>query len=311
MVGLALLGVGVGLLERGADWFADSATALARRSGVPLAIVGLLTVGIEWEELTVIVVALAEGAPRLAVGALIGSAIANMTVVLSAGLLRRPLVPQRIDRTLGWIVLGATLLVASMAGSGRFGRREGVVLLVTFGAYALWLGRELRAGLRSAALDLNDDDDDGDATASTSALLWRLPAGLALAIGGGELAVRGALRVSAGAGLSETVVGLTLVAIGASLPDIVISFVAARRGAAALVLANAAGSNVCNLLLLLGIVALFHPLSVPSTVLDVDVPVLLTVTALFALTVRRNLIGRGYGAALLVVYGLYLLARLV
>ena len=63
--------------------------------------------------------------------------------------------------------------------------------------------------------------------------------------------------------------------------------------------------------LLLGIVALFHPLSVPSTVLDVDVPVLLTVTALFALTVRRNLIGRGYGAALLVVYGLYLLARLV
>jgi cation:H+ antiporter len=302
-LGLALLALGIGLLERGADWFADAATVTARRSGVPLAIVGLLTVGIEWEELAVIAVALAEGSPRLASGALIGSAIANMTIVLSAGLLRRPIAPQRLDRTLGWIVLGAALLVASMAGAGRFGRREGVVLLVMFGAYALWLGRELRAGLQTG----RDDKDDGPEPAGW----WRLPVGLALAIGGGELAVRGALRVSAGSGLSETVVGLTLVAIGASLPDIVISFVAARRDAPALVFANAAGSNVCNLLLLLGLVALFHPLSVVSTVLDVDVPVLLTVTALFVLALRRTVIGRGYGVALLLVYGLYLFARLV
>jgi cation:H+ antiporter len=91
----------------------------------------------------------------------------------------------------------------------------------------------------------------------------------------------------------------------------VVSFVAARRGAPALVLANAAGSNVCNLLLLLGLVALFHPLSVVSSVLDVDVPVLLTVTALFTLALRRAVIGRGYGVALLLVYGLYLFARLV
>jgi cation:H+ antiporter len=303
--GLALLALGVGLLERGADWFADSATLLARRSGVPLAIVGLLTVGIEWEELAVVAVALAEGAPRLASGALIGSAIANMTLVLSAGLLRRPIAPQRLDRTLGWIVLGAAVLVASMAGAGRFGQREGVVLQLMFGVYALWLGRELRAGLHTGG-DLDDDTD-----APGAARMWRLPLGLAFAVGGGELAVHGALRGSAGAGLSETVVGLTLVAIGASLPDMVVSFVAARRGAGALVLANAAGSNVCNLLLLLGLVALFRPLSVASTVLDVDVPVLLTVTALFVLALRRPVIGRGYGVALLLVYGLYLFARLV
>jgi cation:H+ antiporter len=78
-----------------------------------------------------------------------------------------------------------------------------------------------------------------------------------------------------------------------------------------LVLANVAGSNVCNLLLLLGLVALFQPLSVASTLLDVDVPVLLTVTALFVLALRRPVLGRGYGAALLIVYCLYLFARLV
>jgi cation:H+ antiporter len=306
-LGLALLVIGVVALERGADLFVDSATALARARGASLTVIGLLTVGIEWEELAVVALALAQGAPRLALGALLGACIANMTLVLAAGLLARPLRPAGIERMLGLIVLGATLLVAAMAGAGRFGHREGVVLLGVFVVYAAWLARELRGG---APLADADDPDDDDAASSSSRLAGALALGLALALVGGELVVRGGLRVAHGAGLSDTLAGLTVVGLGASVPDAFVSFTAARRGAAQLALANAAGSSVCNLLLLLGVTALARPLDVPSTVVDVDVPVLLTVTALFALTLRRNALTRGYGVAVLVIYVLYFVSRL-
>ena len=308
-LGVIMFLVGLVSLDRGADWIADSAAALARRTGAPLALIGLITVGIEWEELGVVVVALLTGAPQLAFGALIGSAIANLTLGLAAGLLARPLTLAPPDRMIAWIALGASVAVAALAWSGDLGRPSGILLLALFGGYVAWIGRQSRAGRATAALT-DDDDNDVDIDTPFRHPALGIAAGLLLAIIGGELVVRGALRMAAGVGLSETVIGLTIVALGTSAPDAAISLAAARRGASALVLANTAGSNVCILLLLLGLVAVVQPVSVPSAILTFDLPVLLAVSALAIVLARRRLIRRGHGVALLAIYGLYLVTRI-
>jgi cation:H+ antiporter len=304
LVGLLLLGAGIFALERGSDQFVESAAALARRAGWSLTIVGLLTVGVEWEELAVVLIALAEGSPRLAFGAMIGAAIANLTVVLAAGIWFHPIVAGRIERRLAPLVAAATGLVALLSVRGELDRPAGGLLLAAFGLYVVWLVLQLRAGVAPPEYGADDEDD---ASAPRLALLTLV--GLALALAGGELMVRGALRLADGVGLSETAAGLTLVAIGTSVPDAAISLAAARRRAAALVVANVAGSNLCNLLLLLGLVALVEPIVVPASVIDFDIPVLVTVTGLFVWVLSRRGAGRGVAVALSVIYALYLLSH--
>lgn len=302
---MVLLAAGVLALDRGADWFADAATGLARHSGLPLTVVGLLTVGVEWEELAVVVVALVRGEAGLALGALVGSAIANLTLAMAVGLAAGRVHPGIHDRLLGTILLFGTTVFVLLAQRDRLSALSGLVLLVVFAAYVIWLLTELRSGLRSRAAD-GDDEEGG-----SGRLALVLAGGLLLALVGGELVVRGALRLAGGFGLPEAVVGLTLVALGTSLPDLAVSFTAARRGAGSLVIANAAGSNLCNLLLLPGIVALVAPGSLPAGLRGSDLAVLLAVTATFASLLYRPVLGRPVAVLLGAVYLLYIGVRLL
>lgn len=310
--GLLLLALGVVLLEQGADWFIDAATALAARLALPLLLVGLLTVGIEWEELAVVVAALLGGHDRLALGTLVGASIANLTVVLAAGFVAGRVVVGELERTLGLFVLGGTFLLAALAAAGPLGRRSGLALLLAFALYLLWLVVQLRSGAAAELLDDLEDDDEPPDDGEPVGRAWLLAVtlgGLALALLGGELAVRGALRVADATRLSETTAGLTLVALGATLPDLVVTVKAARRGASPLVLANAAGSNLCNLLLLTGLVALVAPLDTPGRVLRIDLPLLLAVSALFVVTLARGGGGRRLALLLALVYLGWVVAR--
>jgi cation:H+ antiporter len=302
---------GLVLLELGADGFTDRARKLAERAGVSETLAGLLTVGIEWEELVVVLVAALSGRPAIAVGGVIGSCIANLSGSLGVGLLARPVAVSRDDRRIGWVMLGVTALVAVGAwlGRGAISRPAGVWLIALFLVYLAALVRLFRRGLVQTLA--REDKDDADALRDTRrgvarAFIGAL-GGLALVVVGAELVVRGAVGLAHAWGLSEFVVGLTLVAFGTTLPDTVVNVLAARKESGGLVMANAAGSNICDLLFVFGVAAVASPLILDRAILMFDLPFLIGLTLLVVVMQRGPRLVRAEGAALLAAYTFYLL----
>jgi len=303
--------LGLVLLERGADLFTDQVGELAERTGVSETVIGLLTAGIEWEETLVVVLAALRGNVGLAVGDVIGSNIANLSGSFAAGLLARPVNITKDDRRYSWVMLAVTVLVSvSLWRQGGVSRATGGVLVALFAVYLVSLLVSLRLGILRVRLK---QEEEGDEKGKQSiALLFLLAlGGLALIILGAEAVIRSAVYFAAWLHVSEFVIGLTLVAVGTTLPDNVIAIAGALKGRSGIVTANAIGSNICNLLLPLGIAALVRPLPVDAATLAFDVPVLVGLTALMALFFVRPRLGRGTGALLLSLYVLYLLYNFV
>ena len=310
----ALVG-GLVLLEWGAERFTRAIGALARRLRASEGVVGLLTAGGEWEELVVVVLALAGGHPALAVGNVIGSCLANLLGSLPLGLLgKRPLVLDRSARVYGLVMLGVTVLASLFAFGGRITQLEGGVLVAVFVLYVASVLVVIRRGwLRPP--DDDDDDDEAEALAEGSALrpLAVLVMGLVVISGGAELVVQGAAHIAERIGLSEYAIGATVVAIGTTLPDKAISLIGGWRGQGGVVTANATGSNIFLLSLVLGLAALpgGAGLAVPPTVAHVDVPLLLAITLLITLLFRRSSLHRRIGVGLLILYVAYVVYALV
>jgi cation:H+ antiporter len=309
----ALLG-GLVLLEWGAERFTRAIGALARRLRASEGVVGLLTAGGEWEELVVVVLALAGGHPALAVGNVIGSCLANLLGSLPLGLLgKRPLVLDRSARVYGLVMLGVTVLASLFAFSGRITQPEGGVLVAVFVLYVASVLVVIHRGWLRPPDD--DDDDEAEVLAEGSALrpLAVLLMGLVVISGGAELVVQGAAHVAERIGLSEYAIGATVVAIGTTLPDKAISLIGGLRGQGGVVTANATGSNIFLLSLVLGLAALpgGAGLAVPSTVAHVDVPLLLAMTLLITLLFRRPSLHRRIGVVLLILYVAYAVYALV
>ncbi len=308
---LALLACGLGLLllERGADTFTDAVADLAAHYRVSPTVVGLLTAGIEWEELGLTALALLAGSPALALGNAIGANIANSTGSFGLGLLVRPLAPAADDRRFGLVMLGVTVLVAGLLWSGPLGAGHGLLLLALLGAYLgglIWLLTRGRVALGFAAADDDDDDDEPAAGARPWRRWLAALVGLALILAGAEVVVQAALTLAWTAGISEFLLGLTLLAVGSTLPDSVINVAGARRGLPGVVTANVLGSNITNLLGPVGLAALAAPV-----VADVDTralapPVLLVTSLLLAGLLWRPRLGRAEGLCLLLLYGLFL-----
>ena len=299
--------LGLALLEVGADWFTDKARELAQRAGVSETLAGLLTVGIEWEELVVVLVAALSGKPAVAVGDVIGSCIANLCGSLGIGVLARPVPLERDDRRAGLAMLGVTAFVAALVwlGRGTISRPAGILLIGLFAAYLVVLLVLFRRGVMVTLLQSDDDDEKtetrrGIALASLGAL-----GGLALVILGAELVVRAAVELAKAWHISEFVVGVTLVAFGTTLPDTVINVVAARKERGGLMIANAAGSNICNLLFSLGVAAVISPLAMGGLAFF-DLLFLSSVTVLLVLALRGSRLVRVEGLALVALYGGYL-----
>jgi cation:H+ antiporter len=314
---LAAFVAGLVVLEVGADGFTDRACELAERAGVSETLAGLLTVGIEWEELVVVLVAALSGRPGIAAGDVIGSCIANLGGSLGVGLLARPVAVGRDDRRIGWVVLGVTALMAASAwlGRGTISRPVGVLLVALFVAYLAALVWLFRHGLMQTLLAHEDEDNVADASHKTGhdvakAFIGAL-GGLVLVVVGAELVVRGAVGLAHAWGMSEFVVGLTLVAFGTTLPDTVVNVIAARKESGGLVMANAAGSNICDLLFVLGLAAVASPLALDSTTLAFDLPFLLGLTLLVVVMQRGSRLVRAEGAVLLAAYAFYLLYNFV
>ena len=309
MLSFIMLVFGFVLLVWGADKFVAGASALARRLGVSPLLVGLTIVafGTSAPELAVSLTAALQGANEIAVGNVVGSNIFNLLMVAGLSAMVCPLV---MDRTLlrrDWPIslAAAVLLLVFIAPDLTISRIEGVILLVVF---ALVLSTQIRAALKNR--DTLESEED-EITMPPLMIGVNIVLGLACIIIGGQLAVNGATGIARMFGLSETLIGLTIVAIGTSLPELVTSLVAAKKGQNEIAMGNVIGSNIFNILLILGVSSVITPIPVLSTSI-IDCLVLIGITVVFYLPARKGRLGRVPGAVMVltyIVYTVYLIMR--
>ena len=309
MLSFVLLIIGFALLVWGADKFVAGASAFARQLGVSPLLVGLTIVafGTSAPELAVSLTAALQGANEIAVGNVVGSNIFNLLVVAGLSAVICPLV---MDRTLlrrDWplSVGAAVLLLVFIAPDLKISRIEGLILLAIF---AVVLGAQIRAALKNRdALETEEDE----VIMPPVMIGVNIVLGLACIIIGGQMAVNGATGIARMFGLSETLIGLTIVAIGTSLPELVTSLVAARKGQNEIAMGNVIGSNLFNILLILGVSSAITPIPVQATSI-VDCIVLIAVSVIFYLPAMRGKLGRFPGAVMAlsyVAYTVYLIMR--
>lgn len=304
---LALLAAGLLLLYFGAEWLVKGAAGLARSFGVPTMIVGLTVVGYGTSapEMTVSVVAALRGNAAIALGNVVGSNIANLGLILG---LTAIVSPPRTDGAL--IRREIPLLLASTAAlplalwDGVLSRAEGAMLLVAALAFTVLLVREVRISPRVPGV-IEDAAEAAGAppTPGRAALGVLTVLGLGVLIVGGELFVRGAVALARLLGMSDHVIGLTVVAVGTSLPELATSLIAARRGHADLAVGNVVGSNLYNVLLVLAGTALVRPVSGELRMVRFDLIVLGAMTLFAAALLRtERTLKRWEGIALLAAY---------
>ena len=299
-----LFAVGLLVLTLGADLFIRGASGLGRRLGLKPYVIGLVIVGVGTSapELAVNLSAAFASHYDLALGNVVGSNIANIGLILGLSALLAPIaIHMRLLRVEAPLMLAACVLLWLLALDGRLARIEGLllvagqigVLLLVFRA-----GKHESAEVRQELSAVSEE-----APGHWPSTLGLLVLGLCGLVGGGVLAVDAASAIARGFGISELIIGLTVVAIGTSLPELASSVVAALRGHSDIAIGNVIGSNLFNILFILGSTASLHPLPVAASLEKIELPVMIGFAACLLLMMgRRMRISRGEGALLLAAY---------
>ena len=304
------LATGFVLLFFGGEMVVRGAVALARRFGVSPLVIGLTIVGFgtSLPELLVSLNAALSGAPGIAVGNVIGSNLANMMLILGVAALISPIAvnPNAVRRD-GLVMAAVTAIFIVVALGGSAERHEGALMLAALAGYigiSLW--RDARVNGGSAQLHR----EEAESLTGLPNRLWLMV--LAVVVGfaavgfGADLLVNGATALARAAGVPDEVIGLTLVAIGTSLPELATSIVAAYRGHADVSIGNVIGSNIFNLFGILGVTALAVPVPFADKIVGFDLWVLGGVTILLIpLLLTGWRLARGEAALLLALYGAY------
>ena len=308
---LAILAVVVGLaiLVWSADVFIDGAVALANKLNVPSFLIGVIILGLGTSapEMIVSMLAALEGSPELALGNAYGSNIVNIALVLGATVLISPIIIRKsiINRDMPLLLL-VTAVAAWQLSDGVLSNTDGIVLIVLL---VVVLGIQIILSLREGNHEHEGDTVEGTAKAEHSMAqgLGRLFLGLLVLILSSRAIVWGAIELATLWGLSELIIGLTIVAIGTSLPELVASLSAARKGEHDMALGNIIGSNVFNTLGVVGIAALIAPITPSSIILSRDIlamgllTLLLFAMCLFAFKTKRAF-GRTSGTTLVLFF---------
>lgn len=294
-----LLIVGFALLIKGADYFVEASSSIAKTLRVPSIIIGLTIVafGTSAPELAVSTAASLTGNNEIAVGNVIGSNLFNLMVVLGVcGAIRPFAVQLRWDYAASVVV--AIVMTVFIAMDNAISRPEAIVLLILFVGF---VGMTIRDALANRV----DVEDDFKPLSPLRSVIYIL-GGLAAIVYGGDLVVDSASKIALSFGLSQTLVGLTVVALGTSLPELVTSIVAARHGENGLALGNVIGSNIFNILMVLGLSAAVSPIAVSSqSVVDAIVLVVFSLIT-WVLCRTHERISRVEGGIMLVLYFGYL-----
>ncbi len=300
LLDIVLIVIGVAMVLYGADRLTEGASALARKMNVPEIIIGLTIVaaGTSAPELFVSMASALKGTPDLAVGNVVGSNTMNCMLIVGCAAMVAPMTISRstVKKDIPFSV-GASLLLMLLALNSFLGRVDGIILLLGFAAFMAYTLRQAKT-------------DKADEVQAEPSSVWKnvlfLLGGLLLLAVGSNLFVGHASSLALALGVSEGVVGLTVVAGGTSLPELATSVVAARKGQSAIAIGNVIGSNVFNILLILGLTATISPLQITGiTTIDMAV-MLLSVALVWLFSFTRFTVERWEGALLVGGYLVYL-----
>ncbi len=305
------IGGGFILLLGGAEILVRGSLTMAHRLGVPPLIIGMTVValGTSAPELVVSLNAALSDSAALAIGNVVGSNVANILLILGVAALVSP-IAQRPDAHLhdGIVLLAGSLLFTGLCFFGTIGLGSGLVLLAFFFAFlghAYWRGK---SGHGESALTHLDEVAELEGHEPSLGLAWALVGvGLFGVIYGADILVEGSVSVARDLGVPEEIIGLTLVAIGTSLPELAASVMAAVRGHADMALGNVVGSNLFNVVGIVGTVAVVTPLAIPAQVLDFDLWVMMAATVvLFPFLIKGWRFGRPAATVFLAAYIAYI-----
>ena len=302
---LVLLVVGFILLIKGADWFVDGAVGIAEKFGIPQLVIGLTIVamGTSAPEAAVSISAAMKGSADITIGNIVGSNIMNILIILGLSAVITPLAVARstVKIETPFVIL-ITLVLLAMGWDGTITFMDGIILWALFIAYLAYLF--MLARKQQALGGLEEEEEEKKPLSLPKALLL-IVIGMVLIILGSNLAVEGATGLARFFGLSERFIGLTIVALGTSLPELVTSVAAARKKAADIAIGNIVGSNIFNILFVVGTSSLIIPITFAESFrLDTAVAAAVALLLLVCCAPKKRL-NRGAGILMLVCYILY------
>ena len=275
-----LLVVGMALLMKGADFFVDGSASVARKLKVPSVIIGLTIValGTSLPEASVSITAGLMGSNEIAISNIVGSNIFNTLVVVGTSACIAPFIMDKeiLSRDLIINIL-VSIILSIFVLNGMLNRYEGILFLVGLALYIYTLVR---------AAQKNRVEEEEQEILSTTKCIVYIVVGVACIIFGGDITVDSAKKIAAMLGMSDTLIGLTVVSIGTSLPELVTSVVAAKKGESGLSLGNAIGSNIMNILFILGVSSSLHPIS--ATIQNIMDAFILIGVALFIFVMSKR-----------------------
>ena len=302
LIDLFFIILGVAMVLFGADRLTEGAAALARRMNIPEIVIGLTIVaaGTSAPELFVSVVSALKGTPDLAVGNVVGSNTMNAMLIVGCAAMVAPMTISRstVKKDIPFSV-GASVLLMLLALNHFLGRTDGIILLLGFAVFMTYTLLQAKKGQAEAVAE---QQKQRSPWLNAGFVLL----GLALLVVGSNVFVDHASNLAYSLGISEGVVGLTVVAGGTSLPELATSVVAARKGQSAIAIGNVIGSNVFNILLILGLTAAINPLQIEGiTTIDMAV-MLLSVSLVWLFSRTRYTVERWEGGLLVLLYLVYL-----
>lgn len=299
-VSLLLLSLGFMLLVKGADWFVEGASGIAERFGIPQLIIGLTIVamGTSAPEAAVSITAAIKGNADITVGNIVGSNILNILIILGISSVITPLAVSRstVFFEIPFMIV-ITLLLLMQGMGGVVDSMEGVILLIAFAGYLCYLFVMAKRG--------NGADAAVMKKRSLRQCVLGTAAGLVLVVAGSNIAVDAASTMARIFGMSERFIGLTIVALGTSLPELFTSVSAARKGNADIAIGNIVGSNIFNILFVIGISALILPIPFSAGFYADTVIAVLAGVLLLVCSMRSRKLGRISGVIMLISYLLY------
>lgn len=293
--------VGFVLLIKGADFFVDGSSSIAKIMKVPSVVIGLTIVamGTSAPEAAVSITAGISGSNEIAISNVVGSNIFNMLVVVGVCALIKPFALDKtiLKRDFPVNIVASVVLLGLMMLGSALGLIDGITLLVLMTAYITWLV--------VAAIKNREESSEEIKTLSPLLSIVYIVGGLAAVIFGGDLVVDNATILAQAMGWSETLIGLTIIAIGTSLPELVTSIVASRKGENGLALGNVVGSNIFNIMFILGLSSSVSSIAVDSRAISNVVFLIVMTILMFLLCVIRKKLTRVEGAVMVSLYAAY------
>ena len=304
---IVLLVVGFTMLVKGADWFVDGAAGIAVKFGIPQLVVGLTIVamGTSAPEAAVSITGAMNGAADIAVGNVLGSNILNILIILGLTGFITNVAIQKSTLMMEMPFMMVITVVFAVLGlnDGNVGFTEGVILWILFLVYLGYLFVLAKKG--------NQDEEEKQENRPIWKLVLLGVIGGAIVVLGADITVDAATAIAKAVGLSERFIGLTIVALGTSLPELVTSVTAARKGNSDIAIGNIVGSNIFNILFVIGTSALIVPVIYETTFLVDAIVALAAGVVLWIATIRKKLLTRPWAIAMLIGYAVYLVYLLV